>query len=219
MSIRLTVDLLTPGPVIERRLKETIANKINLSTDLAIPKIRTRVGELLEESIRNSHEVKELLDGNLRHQLGATKDEVEATISFLIERLQRSTHIDFKRFLVFGGKFGGYLQVSCFPKTLVDELIAFPKASFLTKKGVQIPWMDWLLTLGDRIIIKKYDIDYLHTRGSRTGGATMKPVKVRGWRVPSSYSGTRRNNFITRALDDIADHIGYIMISELYRQI
>lgn len=218
-SIKMTVELLTPGPVIERRLKETIANKMNLSVRLAMPNIRARVGQLLEDSIRNSHEVNELLDGDLRHQLGATKDEVQATVEFLIERLIRTMQIDFKPFRVFGGKFGGYLEVACFPKTLVDELIAFPKASFLTKKGVKIPWMEWLLTLGDRIIVKKYDIDYLHTRGSRTGGATMKPVRVRGWRVPAAYSGTRRDNFISRALDDIADDIGYIMRAELYRQI
>lgn len=218
-SMKMTVEVITPVPVITRRIRESIADKINVSIRLSIPRIREKVGDILEDSIRNSHEINELLDGNLRHELGATRDEAEATINFLIQRLDKTIQIDFKPFTVFGGRFGGYIQVSCFPKTLLDELSSFPKASFLTKKGVKIPWMEWLLFLGDRIIIKKYNVYYSNVGGSRTGRLKMKPVKVGGWRVPPGFSGTRRNNFITRALDDIADYVGYIMRAEIYKQI
>lgn len=218
-SVKLSVELITKAPTIALLIKDRIADKMNNSVTLSIPNIRSMVADLLKDSIRNSPEVNELLDGNLRHQLGATKDEVEATVDFLIDRLIATMKIDFKAFKKFGGKFGGYLEVAIFPQTLIDELMAFPKASFLTKKGVKIPWMEWLLTLGDRIIVKKYDIDYLHTRGTRTGGASMKPTRVRGWRVPAGYSGTRTNNFITRALDNIENHVGYIMAAEIRRQI
>lgn len=217
--LRLKFDVITPIAEIDRRIKGCVADKMNDSTRDSLSGIRDRVEELLERHIRDSHEVKEILSGNLRHQLGATTDEARAVVEHLVDSLKRSIDIDFKRFRVSGGKIGGSLTVSCFPKTLIDEMSSFPQANFLTKKGVNIEWMKWLLTLGDRIIVKRYDVDYVRTRGSRSGGATMKPTKVRGWRVPPSFSGTRTDNFITRALDSLAGSIGFIIVSELYKNI
>lgn len=218
-KLKFKLEVVEPAPVIERRIKDSISNHINIAARLSLRETRKKVADLLTQSILDSHEVKELLNGQLRHELGATQDEVDATIDFLINRLVATTVIDFKAFQTFGKKFNGYIEVRCFPKTIIDDMIAFPKASFLTKKGVNIPWMQWLLTFGDKILVKRYTVDFFRTAGSRTGGATMKPIKRGGWRIPSGFSGTRNDNFITRALDNLADYIGYIMRTEFTKKI
>lgn len=218
-QLKMKLVVTDPPQIIERRVKDAIANHMNIAARLAVREIRHKVIELLTKSILDSHEVKALLDGQLREELGATQDEADATVDFLINRLAATTIIDFKPFHPFAKKFGGYLEVRCFPKTLIDDMMAFPKASFLTKKGVNIPWMEWLLTFGDKILVKRYTVDFFRTSGSRSGGATMKPIKRGGWRIPPGFSGTRNDNFITRALDNLADYIGYIMRTELVKKI
>lgn len=218
-QFKMKMEVTTPTVVIERRVKDAISEHINIAIRLAMREIRTKVIELLTKSILDSHEVKALLGGTLREELGATVDEVVAVVDFLIARLATTIVIDFKPLHAFAKKFGGYIEVRCFPKTLIDDMINFPKASFLTKKGVNIPWMQWLLTFGDKILIKRYTVDFFRTSGSRSGGATMRPVSKGGWRIPSGFSGTRNDNFITRALDDLADYIGYIMRTEIIKKI
>lgn len=111
----------------------------------------------------------------------------------------------------------GHIVVSVFPKDFVDNILKGAYATYLTKQNQPIPWLQWWLTLGDQIIIRRYIVDYSRIKGSRTGLATMKKVKKGGWRVPPQYSGTKTRNFITRALEDISDLICYYIKLEFVR--
>lgn len=79
-----------------------------------------------------------------------------------------------------------------------------------TEKGQQLKWMEWLLTLGDAVIVRDYEVRAGFPDKSRTGDKIM--VKGSGWRVPPAHSGTPENNFITRAIDEALPEIEKQMI-------
>jgi hypothetical protein len=78
--------------------------------------------------------------------------------------------------------------------------------------GGSIPWLEWLLTLGDAVIIANFGVEY--GPFGRTGRAHMlesaKPFKVN-----SSFSGTPNNNFVTRAIQTVSQQIETAIIGVL----
>jgi len=78
-----------------------------------------------------------------------------------------------------------------------------------------LPWLSWLLTRGNEIIIQEYGVLYGSGFG-RTDGAKMSNKKA-PFMVDPAYSGTADNNFITRALAPHQRAISNIIKEELTR--
>lgn len=70
-------------------------------------------------------------------------------------------------------------------------------------KGQLLPWLQWLLVDGDRLVISEYKIDFNNYPKSRSGKAYMRPGL--SWQVPPEYGPFNiNNNFITRAMNELA---------------
>jgi hypothetical protein len=81
-------------------------------------------------------------------------------------------------------------------------------------KSLKLPWLEWLLLYGGKIIVRSYEVKVGPNPHSRTGLAIMKPSK-KNWRVPAEFSGTRENNWVTRALDRLDDSIPNLIQTEI----
>ncbi len=208
-----------PTKVIERRIREALGDVVNLAVRKSMPGIRTNLGALIHTAIQNAPETQELKGGILQAELGPKSDLVDRWIDYVISQLVATIQMTFVPLPTFKGRFAGKLVISIMPKTLVDVLANHVAGTYLTNKGVEITWAKWLLQLGDRIIVREFSVDYSNPQFSRTGLATMTKTAKRGWRVPPAYSGTSNDNMITRALDDYADQVPYIVEKELVRNL
>lgn len=85
-------------------------------------------------------------------------------------------------------------------------------SSFVTEKGSELNWLEWLLLFGDKAIIKDYNISLGAYPNSRTGLAVMKGQTGGKWKVPSSFAGYKNNNWITRAIDSIDSKIENVFV-------
>ena len=152
-----------------------------------------------------SPEIQSLRNGELRGAFGIPK-EIDPTLE-IIEAIVGTVDVEFK--LVRGGRggFSGGLVIQIQPKDL-SNLLNLPNARVVTKKGTALPWLKWLLTLGDKIIIKEFEVEYKDGTG-RSGLATMSEGGT--FRVNPSFSGTEENNFITRAFRGSDDKISRII--------
>jgi hypothetical protein len=216
--LKFKLEVTDPAAVIERRIRIVIADKINIAANVAVKKVRPKIIDIVRNAVLGSPEVASLNGGQLQAELGAKNSEIDSVLNFLITRLSDTISLDVIPFSAFSGNImRGHLRLRVFPKFLINELIHYSEASFKTKKGVELPWVRWLLKLGDKIIVKNYTVNYTKVRGSRTGLATMTKTKGRGWRVPPEFSGTENDNFITRALDDVADLMMYHLRLEFSR--
>lgn len=212
-QLKFKVIVTDPPNIIEHRIKKIIADKINLDVKSAINKALVQVPKIIRNSLYNSPEVQSLLDGDLKAELGVIN--AKPVIEYIIDKLIDSFVVQYKPFSSFDTIMKGKVEFYMLPSQAIQDIISSGSASYLTQKGVKIPWLEWLLTLGDKIIVRKYTVDFINTKGSRTGLATMKPNKRRGWRVPPQFSGTEHNNFITRAMDEAANDIGNFLRLEI----
>ena len=75
------------------------------------------------------------------------------------------------------------------------------------KTNINIPWLDWLLTKGDQILISGFEFQPGSNLGrSRAGRMVESPMG--NWRISPEFAGTKSDNFITRAFDrNIQDKI------------
>lgn len=181
--------------------------------------IKKRIGKIIADAILNSPEVKSLKGGQLQGELGVVTPKVDEAVQLIINSLISTMVITFGPLRgTVTQRLKGSIRLEILPKTLIATLSKSKEGAFLTKKGVNIPWLDWLLNLGDKIIVRQFDVDFTNTANSRTGLAVMKHSK-RGWRVPPQFSGTADDNFISRAIEDNAADIVDLFIKEFQKQI
>lgn len=210
--------LKTPQATIERRILRAFKTEIEQAIRLSLPEINKRVRELVRKAIQASPEYQSLLNGELQGELGIINPL--PILETIINTLVDSVTIQSKPIRSVSTNLRGGFSLS-FIVQGHDDILSLPGTSFNSSKGEHIEWLSWLLTRGDDIIIRDYNVDFNLTpkqRGiSRTGKALM--VKGRGWRVPPQYSGTVDNNFITRSFDGVESEITDIIESEITKRI
>jgi len=166
--------------------------------------IVNRIREVVIEAIKREPEYESLLNGRLLGEFGLTG--AEQKLATILNVWAQDIHIVVAKktiaITVIGSNF--------------EDVLALPEARQITEKGQSLEWLDWLLIQGDKTIIKEYTIKKSFNKDSRTGLAVMVESKKGKWAVPSQYSGTPRDNWVTRAIRNIhASSIEEVIIQEV----
>lgn len=141
--------------------------------------------------------------GRLRAELGVvdSSQAINRLVQTWIESVELTTET-----LTHQGdkKISGGMQITAIQADF-EDVIRQNWASYVTEKGVEIPWLEWLLLNGVEILITTH-FPIRHpkfAKYSRTNTNTiMVKTKGRGWGVPARYAGTLRNNYCTRAIEE-----------------
>jgi hypothetical protein len=183
-----------------------LASKVKLDIGkIDMKKLRPAIGLLLTKALNSSPTVESLRSGSLRDDLGLYGDLVDQAIDGIIKVLVKNISIE-----QIAAKKGNRIQIKIMPED-INELINVPGSSYETEEYGSIPWLEWLLTKGSRVILSKFWI-FPHAKGSTRSGGKKVMQKISNnprdpFRVDPSHSGTRTNNFITRAIDTVYDDI------------
>ncbi len=204
------------------QLKEFVLEEVKQQLAVAfsgsVEPIKNRLQDMCDGIIRGSKEYESLLNGDLLGELGVPG--VKSRLDLIVSTVKNSLQVAYQPITKRGGNLTGGLIISIL-KADFQDILTSNAASYTTEKGQIIPWLDWLLLQGDRIIVLGYDAVFTTTvveqLRSRTGLALMK--KGSGWRVPPEFSGTIKNNWLTRAFDfdSIEDMILHIVEDEITR--
>lgn len=206
MSIIQGIKLIDPISTIERKILSACVKEMNIAFPKAIQSIEDDIKNRIKTIFVNSPEFSALTDNNglLRYAFGLPQSEAISACDNIINELAESLHVEFRKFTVTGGKsVKGGIRVYAFLADFSD-ILGLSTSSTTTLKGEQLDWLEWLLIEGDKVIIKDYDMILGNFATSRSGGAIMTLNNKSAWRVPPQYSGTKNDNWITRALDDAA---------------
>lgn len=201
---------------VEKAALAAFASVLDDAFRKAGPRILSRVGDLVSGLIRTAPEAASLLDprGKLRGELGvvSARGPVEQVAS-AVAGAMAYTHIPFK---VVGNQVKGGLEIGVVRRDLSEVAPVMDAVAFVSEKGYEVDWLRWLLTGGDDVIIfKSWFSAGTQYRTSRTGLGIMKRGKT--WRVPSEFSGTYANNWLTRSLHDAGEPFLRIVKEELSR--
>lgn len=178
---------------IQRLVESALAKEINQKVKEIIPKLKARMIPLMTQALLTCPEVVSLKNGVLRAEFGLRNEPTTELVAEIMRTLQ------FRQLYAQRGR-GGGVQIVMQPN---DYSNLFSK-SFAEQKirDGSLPWLQWLLTYGDAIIITGFGVEFGNFKGkaSRTGKAVMSD-DLGPYKVNSAFSGTRDDNFITRAIE------------------
>lgn len=177
---------------IEKKINKLLAGQITSALNKKKSIMRSSIIAILETALLSSPELNSLSSGSLKYDFGLEIDPSFEIINSIISTTRLSV-----RPIVYNGKsFKGGVSLYVQPSSY-NNLLSL-NVAYQSIKGGELPWLKWLLTAGDSILIVDYGVEYGLGLG-RSGGAKMKEG-IGPFRVNPSFSGTADNNFITRAL-------------------
>lgn len=206
--VRLSLKLIESDIEIDKKIRKALIKEVNKVMTRLTNKSVKPIRELVKNTLMEQPEVKSLDGGILAAEFGLPDGgrRIEDIIEFWVNHIIVSK----KKATASGGKLNASLTIKMIP-TNFEDVLGLDSATIVTEKGQTLPWLEWLLKFGDRVIVRDYTIFFGSKRRSRSGDAIMVRSNKRGWGVPSAFSGTVDNNFVTRALDEIEDDIVNIL--------
>lgn len=212
--MRFNVKIIEKNTEIEKRILQALLPQVNSVLQkyakLIIPKIK----DVVVLAIKNSPEYNSIVSGSLKYELGIP--DGDSRISTLLNIWLSNVIVDFKSVVIKSSQLQGGMKISLIRADLSDVLGS--DAAFITdnRTGSMVDWLNWLSLAGDRTIIKDYDFILGSNPRSRTGGGIMRYTPGSGkWKIPSQFSGTITNNWITRAIESSTDSIENVLASTL----
>lgn len=200
--------IVTSNARMRALINKALAKEGEKALKTAASNIRSRVKEVVRSAVANCPEIQELSSGILKLDFGLTEDPSTA----IVKSVANSTRVNVSKITSTRGSFKGGVKIYVQPSSF-SNLLSLPVAKQVIETGESIPWLEWLLTAGDSVIISNFDVEYELGAG-RTGGARMTKGET-PFKVNPMYSGDVQENFITRALDPAMKEISKIVKQEL----
>jgi len=196
-----SIRILESDPVIKGRIIRAMAKELNNVFARSKGSIAREIRKLTETLISMSPEIQSLQGGELQGAFGLRRGSEEGVVNSIIRAITESVVVETIPVAAArstSGRIRGGIKIYVQPNDFAN-LLSLPEGYTFYGTGGEnsIPWLEWLLTLGDRILIGDYRFEA--SDKGRSGLGTMLPRGV--FRVPPSYSGTEDNNFITRAFE------------------
>jgi hypothetical protein len=182
-----------------------LSREANKRLAKAVSRVNAKVTPVIENALMNSPEIMSLSSGRLRAEFGLTFDPSSQIVSAIMDSLEvKVQKVD--------AELNGGLTLIMQPSDFAN-LLSLPVAEQPIEKGGRIPWLRWLLTMGDSVVVADFGVEF--GPHGRTGKARMARGKFSPYKVNSSFSGTAENNFVTRAIERAYPAIKDIIRKEL----
>jgi len=195
--IPITLELLESNATISRDINSAIATHLNKIVRKKISKTELKLKSLVDKWIRTSPEIESLnsegVAFSLNAQFGLKAGDAPVATEAIIQAVLATISVSISRWD--SSNLGGNVTFQIQPDNFAN-LLSLPDGVVTTELGKTLPWLEWLLTMGNSAIVMDYE--YTPSAEGRSGGGTMSGGGI--WRVPPEFSGNEANNFITRSL-------------------
>jgi len=214
----LYVDLkITDPKVFSNIISSDFNKKVGGNLPKIASKVKPQVSKIISDALYSSPTTQSLLSGSLRDDFGLYGNVANITINNIIKHFSENIELNIKS----GGKnMAAVILIDVMPSNF-ETVAKLPVGYFLSSKQRPVPWLDWLITKGTQVVVGDFWM-YDNAKGrTRSGGnKVMIPIGRKAkepFRVDPSHAGTIDDNFITRALDPVADDIIRIIAAEFIR--
>lgn len=202
------IKILDSTSKIEKNTLKAAEPEIKNLFQRAKPKIESGIKQIVVRALQRSPEIASLKDGTLRLDFGLVVDPSDD----IVYAVANSVNVLFKNFRFYKNSMSNVMSIYIQPSDF-NNLLSLAVANVITERGEVLPWLEWLLTAGNAVVIAGYSVEYGNFQTSRTGGAVMEPVGF--FKVDPQFSGTSENNFITRAIEPYSEEINNLIKSLL----
>lgn len=205
----ISIKLLEDSKTIQKSiLKALLPQTINFMNKI-VDEIKRELPIIVRDGIINSPEYTSILGGNLKYQFGL-EDSV-SKLNGLINIWTNNIDIKYIRPSISNGQIKSKISANMIRADYSDVLGTDYAKMNDTQRGYSLPWLQWLLLDGNQILISESIIVLGPNPNSRTGFAIMRPSQTGSWRVPSEFSGTSQDNWLTRTITDLSPQINNLL--------
>ena len=192
---------------IEQQINKTLSFEINKRTKRNTGRVIRELKALVRGWIEQSPEMMSLeaqgVPGSLNAAFGLPPGMPGMAVAAISSAVAESLEISIQKV---NNKLEGNITFN-FVNSSFATLLGLPQGFQQTEYGTDLHWLGWLLTKGDAIIVQGFE--YEPSNGGRSGGGSMK---IGGYfKVPSTFSGTPVDNFITRAFQGKEKQISAVL--------
>lgn len=214
--MKLSLKLIDSDAKISSNILDSIRLILDKGFKTSLPSIKTRVSQEVKRALMTEPEYTSLINGQLKYEFGIpTQQKVDSIIDIWTSNIS-ITYIPVRKM---GNSLRGGLSLDMI-KSSYDDVLSNDGAIVVDQvSGVVLPWLEWLLLYGNKIIVRNYRVQFGSNNRSRTGMAIMIESKGSNWRVPPEFAGTISNNWVTRAIDKLDDQILDILEQEIERSL
>lgn len=187
----ITLKLIDSVADIKKKVSEASSKVINDKVSRSLNSIKPGIQNIVESAVLSQPEITSLANGTLKGAFGL----IENPTDVITNTVKSSIYVEFTKYNK--NLSGGGISVSVQPSNF-NNLISLQQSYVPYENGL-MNWMEWLLLMGDSIIIVDFHYEPILGKG-RSSLGIMKEGSF--FRVPPEFSGTEYDNFITRALTD-----------------
>tara|TARA_R110000824_G_scaffold78917_1_gene198913 strand:+ start:1941 stop:2546 length:606 start_codon:yes stop_codon:yes gene_type:complete len=191
----LKLTLLDNTQEVQKKVTKALAVELNKRLASSVNKLRERIKPIIETALLSSPEIRSLSGGTLAAEFGLDSDPTSSIVRAIVD----SVEVKVKK--ASSKDLGGF-ELVMQPTNFIN-LLGLGEAQQPVRGG-SLPWLRWLLTAGDSIIIRNFGVEF--GPFGRTGEARMVP-DFAPYKVDSSFSGTPEDNFISRAVSRVGNQI------------
>ena len=206
--MKLSLKILETNNQISNSILQSLLPEIIDYMNNGIQYIKNNLSVLINQAIINTPEYASLSSGKLQYELGIP--DPGSKLSTLLDIWSKTIIINYKKPTINSNQIKGSFSVNMIRADFNDVLstdAAIVNDSF---RGYSLPWLEWLLLEGNRVIVPKQEVIVGPNKYSRTGYAIMRESS-KSWKVPSEFAGTLSDNWITRAIDSIENDINNLL--------
>ena len=214
--MRLEMKLLQSNSEIENMILSAIRDNIDQAFNKALRTLQKSIPLEIHRAITSEPEYASLIGGVLQYELGIP-DAVKK-VNNIVSVWTNNFHVEASPITISGSRITGGFSINMIKENYEDVLGSEDAFVVDDAKSLRLPWLEWLLLYGGKIIVRSYEVQIGPNPNSRTGLAIMKPSK-KNWRVPAEFSGTKENNWVTRAIDRLDESIPNLIQKEIEKNI
>jgi hypothetical protein len=182
------------------RFKKNVINELRERAKSLVQrnysKIRRAVKPVIVDAIYDCPEMESLRSGKLRYDLGVKADPT-LLISWSVADTMKLQY-------AYSNQYIFNFSISIQPGKY-ENLLDLPQSVFISENGKKVPWLEWLLTNGTKVIMADFGVLYKEGAGRTDGAITVKNVTP--FMIDPAFAGVSGDNFISRALNKNAQKI------------
>tara|TARA_Y100000361_G_scaffold76337_1_gene67583 strand:+ start:421 stop:1083 length:663 start_codon:yes stop_codon:yes gene_type:complete len=196
------LEIVTSDAEIEKMILSHISDRLNSIFSSVGKEIETNVKTVVFDAIYECHELQSLRGSFLRGSLGLTTTKATNASQQIAQAVSDSVLVKTKKINAknLSGGLNLFVQPENYTNVLSVSEAVVTYRSRRFKTNIDIPWLDWLLTKGDQILISGFEFEPGGNLGrSRAGRMVESPMG--DWRISPEFAGIKGDNFITRAFN------------------
>lgn len=196
--MNINLKILENDSEIQKRLLKALLPDVRKYMNKVITNLKNKLPNIINDAIKAAPEYASILTGKLRAEFGIA--DPGPKLAGLLDIWSKNIDIQYQNPQISSNQIKSNFSISMIRIDFSDVLYSDFAQVIDNERGYSLPWLQWLLLEGNKTLVKNYQVVFGPNPRSRSGYALMTPSK-KSWKVPSEYSGTQTNNWITRAID------------------